>query len=229
MSVPWGGIPEAYRNQVVTGDARELARALPDESVDLVFTDPPYPREFLPLYGWLAEEAARVLKPGGSCLTIMPQAYADIVLPAMTRHLDYHWLNCMYQPTVTNTARFWPKQIYIHWKPVLWLTKGKRELRRFVDDGVTTSVRDKRFHAWGQNEQWAFYWLDQIGWSGSVTWDPFCGGGTVPAVCKQLGRQWVAFEIDPETATLARERVRLTPEPLLVLDAEPQQLTLEVP
>ena len=27
---------------IVTGDARELAAALPDESVDLVLTDPPF-------------------------------------------------------------------------------------------------------------------------------------------------------------------------------------------
>ena len=47
-------------DRIITGDARELAKAIPDESVDLIFTDPPYPREFLPLYGWLAETAARV-------------------------------------------------------------------------------------------------------------------------------------------------------------------------
>ncbi len=33
---------------------------LPDNSIDMIWTDPPYPMEFLPCYGWLANEAARV-------------------------------------------------------------------------------------------------------------------------------------------------------------------------
>lgn len=35
-------IPPEYLNQIVTGDARELAKRIPDESVDLIFTDPIY-------------------------------------------------------------------------------------------------------------------------------------------------------------------------------------------
>ena len=41
-----------------------------DESVDCIITDPPYPQEFLPEYGKLSRFAARVLKPGGSCLAM---------------------------------------------------------------------------------------------------------------------------------------------------------------
>jgi len=44
-------------------DARRLPFA--DGSVDLIFTDPPYGRDALPLYASLAKEAARVLRPGG--------------------------------------------------------------------------------------------------------------------------------------------------------------------
>jgi len=55
------GMPKEYRNQIVTGDARELAKAIPDESIDLVFTDPVYDR--IDDYRWLAETAARVLEP----------------------------------------------------------------------------------------------------------------------------------------------------------------------
>ena len=36
-------------NTIITGDARELAKAIPDESVDLIFTDPVYDRRGLSL------------------------------------------------------------------------------------------------------------------------------------------------------------------------------------
>ena len=39
-----------------------------------------------------------------------------------------------------------------------------------------------------------------------------------------LGRNYLAFEIDPDTAELARERVRITQPPLFV--PEPEQITL---
>jgi hypothetical protein len=42
---------------------------IPDSSIDLIFTDPLYRREYLPLYANLAEVADRVLKVGGSLVT----------------------------------------------------------------------------------------------------------------------------------------------------------------
>ena len=66
---------------IVTGDARELAQALPDESIDLIFTDPVYWQ--IDDYAWLAELAARVLKPGGNVL-----AYAGHV---QQRHHELGW------------------------------------------------------------------------------------------------------------------------------------------
>ena len=46
--------------------------------------------------------------------------------------------------------------------------------------------------------------------SGGIVFDPFSGGGTVPAVCKMLDRNYIAFEIDPATAARARVRVEAT-------------------
>ena len=220
----WRGIPEAYRDQIVTGDARELARALPDESVDLIFTDPPYPREFLPLYGWLAKEAARVLKPGGSCFALAGHYYLPDVIDQMRQHLDWHWACCLYQPTVTNSYRCFPRRVDVYWKPLLWFTKG-RYTGPFIMDGFNSTAPDKQHHAWGQSERYVRQFLERQDRS-AILLDPFTGGGTVPAVCKQLGRHYVAFEIDAETATLARERVRLTPEPLPGLEMPDPQLDL---
>ena len=53
------------------GDFRQRLDDLPDDSVDLIFTDPPYHKKHLPLYGDLAEVAGRVLRLGGS-LTVTP-------------------------------------------------------------------------------------------------------------------------------------------------------------
>ena len=218
-------IPMEYRNAIVTGDARDLARRLPDESVDLIFTDPPYPREFLPLYGWLAEEAARVLKPGGLCVALCGHFAIPEVLSSMGRHLDFYWLGGMLH-TAGQTARC--KRFLCGWKPQVWFSKGAPADHAWVFDLFRATGPDKRFHHWGQTALHAQYYVNKLTHYGQVIWEPFTGGGTVPAVCKQLGRNFIGFEIDPETAALARERVRLTPEPLLVVEPEPLTLPLEV-
>jgi DNA modification methylase len=43
---------------------------------------------------------------------------------------------------------------------------------------------------------------------GDLVFDPFCGSGTVPAVCERLSRKYMACESNAEYAKLARERVK---------------------
>jgi site-specific DNA-methyltransferase (adenine-specific) len=55
--------------------------------VDWIITDPPYPREFLPVYADLAATAARILRPGGSLLCMVGQSYLPQIVERLTEHL----------------------------------------------------------------------------------------------------------------------------------------------
>lgn len=55
--------------QLLLGDMRDRLREVPDQSVDLIFADPPYGQTSLPWDHWLADWPSvvrRVLKPSGS-------------------------------------------------------------------------------------------------------------------------------------------------------------------
>jgi DNA modification methylase len=219
-------MPEEYRNQIVTGDARELARRIPDESVDLIFTDPPYPKDFIPLYSWLAETGARILKPGGLCIALAGHAHIPDIIPLMSEHLKFYWIGGMLHGLGT-TARIYSRQFMCGWKPMLWYSKGKVPDHAWIFDLLPPSpTRDKRYHKWGQAISWARYYIDKLTEIIAIVFDPLTGGGTVPAVCKMLGRNYVAFEIDPDTADKARERVLNTQPPLFVLEPEQMELSL---
>ncbi len=43
--------------------------------------------------------------------------------------------------------------------------------------------------------------------AGDIVYDPFCGSGTVPVVCRNLERRFVACEINPGYVALANERL----------------------
>ena len=47
------------------GDFRDLIQQIPNESVALILTDPPYPKAYHPLITPMGEQASRVLTPDG--------------------------------------------------------------------------------------------------------------------------------------------------------------------
>jgi len=206
---------------VITGDSRELAKGIPDASIDLVFCDPPYLRKNIDegIYAWLAEEAARVLKPGGFCLAYCGTYYLHDAMMQMGQHLDYFW---EYRILFRGSASVhYERRTIPASTPVLAFRHGKKSLpHRAVLDVYKGSGADKAFHKWGQDAYSVQYYLDCFSRPGDVIWDPFAGGGTVPYVCKQLGRNFVAFEIDAAVADIARKRIaivqpRLMPESLI--------------
>jgi DNA modification methylase len=218
-------IPEEYRNQIVTGDARELAERIPDESIDLIFTDPPYDKGSLPLYKLLSHIANRVLKPDGFLLTYSSDAWFRQVQAQLESTLDFYALLCVWEPGMN--GRVFNKHLIRGWRPVfLMQPKGATALTPWIPDSLSSTFRDKSYHGWGQNELPAKIWIRYLCDADGIVFDPFTGGGTVPAVCKMLGRNYVAFEIDPDTAEKARERVQNTQPPLFVLEPEQMELTL---
>lgn len=72
------GVHSEWRDRILLGDSRDLLRGLPDNSVDLIVTSPPYadsrkktygginPDEYVEWFLPITAELLRVLKPGGT-------------------------------------------------------------------------------------------------------------------------------------------------------------------
>ena len=218
------GPNDTPENGIYTGDARVLAKVIPDESVDLIFTDPVY--QNIDDYRWLAETGARVLKPTGMLLVFFGIGYLPATLEALSTYLCYRWTLGAFQPN--GPSRRGPYRGFSKWYGCLWYDlAGDAQTPNHWPDMVTTCGYQNWFgsHKWRKNPVVFHSWLrgfSDVGWT---VFDPFTGGGTVPAVCKMLGRRYLAFEIDPATADLARQRVRDTQPPLFVQGAEQLELT----
>jgi DNA modification methylase len=196
-----------FYDQIYSGDCRELAGMIPDQSVDLVMTDPPYKRKYLDLYRWLGEECERVLKPEGFLLAYAGAYWKDQVMQRLGLYLDYYFDFILTHGGPSPVT--WRRRIVIRHKSILAYTrKGSvNQPRTNVLGLYPGGKKDKRYHPWGQDEESARYYIDCFSKPGDLVVDFFCGGGTVPAVCQELGRRWLAFEIEPETAEVARARV----------------------
>jgi DNA modification methylase len=216
-------------NEIITGDARELAPLIPDNSVDLVFTDPVYERT--EDYAWLAEQAARVLKPDSACLVWCSSVKQYEVQPLMRQHLNF-----VLQLTYTKVAKaykVWGYKTFLWTTPCLWFQKGGDHFHKghdwlidtVIDHSnaiVSTSTPPKDSYKWHKNPEAYVYWLLKFVRPGMVVWDPFAGSGSLPVECKRHGINFYASEIDPKVAQQARERLAHA-QPIDAMFAEEQE------
>ena len=188
-------VPEGEDFRVVVGDFRTAEIA--DESVDWIITDPPYPAEFLPLYGDLSAFAARVLRPGGSLVAMVGQSYLPAIVAALGECLTYQW-TLSYLTPGGQAVQLWDRKVNTFWKPLLWYVKGEYT-GKWIGDVAKSNVNDndKRFHGWGQSESGMADIIERFTDVGELILDPFGGGMTTGIVAQALGRRFIGIEIDP--------------------------------
>lgn len=202
---------EADVTPVDLGDVRIEHCSLADlslepDSVDLIFTDPPYPAEFLPLWSDLGQLAAKALKPGGLLVAYSGQMFLPEAMTRLAAHLDYWWMFA-----ITHVGAFFQlraRHTQVGWKPLLVYRKpGGADLPPWVNDIVTDGVREKSGHNWQQSEAEAAYWIEKLTDAGGLVVDPFLGSGTTAAVAKRLGRRVVGCDVDPLAVQRSKERI----------------------
>lgn len=192
-------------NEIIEGDCINLLKQLPNASIDAVITDPPYPKEFMPLYGQMAAELPRVLKPGGSLLAIVPQYALPQILNDVGKHLKYRWIISMWQGKGAHPRM--AMGIEVMWKPIVWWVNGTwPQGRGFVKDGFENNPVDKTSHEWEQATSWADYCLKFVPPGGTVL-DPFAGAATVALQANKTGHNWIMFEKNPRHVEVAKQRL----------------------
>lgn len=206
MKIPLD-ISKSLLNKIVKIDAAKLFQSLPDNSIDLIFTDPPYPRVFFHCYEILAHHAPRVMKHGASLVTIIPHYNLPKVLELFGRNLKWRWLLEMDQTDGTHSRMAMGIEV-LH-KPMGWWVKGSYPSGRgFLRDQVKISKPDKRLHAWQQNIDWCSYYIERLApGQKAVVLDPFVGAGTVPEACIRLGKYFIAGDIAPEAVMITKKRL----------------------
>ena len=194
--------------RLYNGDIRDGLPVIPDNSVDFIITDPPYPAEYIPLYGALSKLAARVLKPGGSMLVMCGQSYLPQVIEQLCSAMNYHW--CMaYTTPGGQSPQLFHKRVNTFWKPLLWFTKGEYT-GDYVGDVLKSPVNDndKRFHEWGQSLGGMQDIVQRFTNPGDTILDPFLGGGTTGVAAVIMGRKFIGADIEQKNVEISDQRLK---------------------
>lgn len=134
-----------FENQLIIGDCEEVLKNIPDNSVDLIFTSPPYADQRASTYGgvkpdayveWFLPKAAqfmRVLKPSGTFVLNIKERVVNgerhiYVLELILRMRDQGWLwteEYMWHKKNSHPGK-WPNRFRDNWERLLQFNKNKQ-------------------------------------------------------------------------------------------------------
>ncbi len=218
------------------GDMNVLGKQIPSESVDVIFTDPVYLKEFYQqAYADLAQLAYRVLKPHGFLFTYAPQTHLDEIMdlikyssggPAKLK-LHYFWIIESLNSGKSTAKNHQRNAICLH-KPILVFQKsddpddlvGARKC--FAD--VVRGLRQKKFHPWQQSVHDVLGIISRFMVPGEILLDPYAGTGTSLIAGQLLGMEVIGFEIDPDTHAIAVREMQQKPIGLFTFGGEEPEI-----
>ena len=199
-----------YQDEWVTiyhGDCRDILPQIPDKSIDLVLTDPPYgvgldyisyddTREnWLKLIDfiipWGIKRAGMMIMP---CSRIVELEY-------IYTHYPPDWLMCWYKGSPGTSA--WTG--FNDWEP--HLVYGKNKGVHFHDYFYAPPSDNGNFkHPCPKPQKWANYLIVNTTQVDDLILDPFLGSGTTAYCAKKLNRRCIGIEIEEKYCEIAAKR-----------------------
>lgn len=185
---------------------REMA-GLRRKSVNLIVTDIPYGKEFLPELDDLGKFASEVLIDGGLFITFVGQFHLDRYIESFGKHLTYRW----------TMAATWEKDgnqihqlgISSRWKPILLYSKGPyRRTTGRKSDLLQMVTKEKGLHDWQQPLATIEELVKNFSDPGDLIVDPCAGSFGVAAVAHSLGRKLVGCDVNASCVAMGHERIK---------------------
>jgi ParB-like chromosome segregation protein Spo0J len=187
------------------GDFQVEGKKIPDNSIDLIFTDPPYGKDYLWIWRELGKFAERVLKPGCFLITYSGQEYLDVAFARLHDFLDYYWTCAVFHSE--NQPQIISRKVTNRWKPILLFSKGPAKPSTGFVDFLTGEKGEKENDVWAQGLSEASYFIERFSEPGATVLDPLMGSGTTLKAALELKREAIGVEIDPDRFEVAKRFV----------------------
>jgi len=209
--------PDDYINKVICGDCLEAMQGIPDGSIDLVLTDPPWnvgknygnesdkqeEKQYLEWIYRVQKEARRIVKDDGLSLWFFPIKYLPLIYNQF-KDWDYIWTACWIAPNRRSMSTIG----YNLWQPIL-IYGNKRWLKN-QDVYFYPTGQEIFNHPTPKPEKLMVKLVGDFSKKEDIILDPFLGSGTTAVACKRLDRRFIGAEINPEYCKIAEKRLANT-------------------
>jgi len=213
--------PADFINKIICGDCLEVMKDIPDKSVDLVLTDPPFnigkdfANDNLTHNEWCLfcnKFALALLSLHPLNILVEVNKKDNVMRQSLDRYFKYRYAICL---NYTNSMRQGTIG-YHNWGLVLWYGEGKCH-KRYMDRIDSTLHNTKKEFTHPSPKEITHYkkLIEMFSQPNNLILDPFLGSGTTAVACKELGRRYIGIEISPEYCKIAEKRIKNTMETLL--------------
>ena len=186
-------------NKIYCGDCLDLMREMPDKSVDLVLTDPPYGIG-------IANNPIRQMHEKMDWDNAIPTSEYFSELFRISEN-QIIWGGNFFDLPPTQCFLLWDKEQPETFSTSMceqaWTSfKSPAKLFRYrVVDGVVKE------HPTQKPLPLMMWCLEKYSKHGMTVLDPFLGSGTTAVACKKLGRNFIGIEKEPAYVAIAEKRL----------------------
>ena len=210
--------------KLIQGDCLEVMKDIPDGSVDMVLTDPPYGISFQSNYrkdkhnpikndnnlNWIndfVDEIYRVSKDNTASYVFCSWHHVDVFKVALQRKFKIKNL-LIWEKNNTGMGDlkgdFAPKV-----EMIFLLHKGRSLIRGSRDANIFKfSKTHNKHHPTEKPLDLNEYLISKFSDEGETILDPFMGSGTTGVAAKNLNRDFIGIELDETYFNIAKERIR---------------------
>ena len=192
-------LSETPKIEIICGDCLDVLKSMPDGSVDLVLTDPPYgigkaewdkqyPKGF-------EKECLRI----GKTIAIMCGQWA---IPECLKEIGNNYLSILCLEN-RNGMTFSPLG-FGNWIPVIIAGKRPKSGRDLISFIVRGKMPD---HPSPKPIEAMEKLLIRLSDENQIILDPFMGSGTTGVACANLNRNFIGIEISEKYCAIAEERI----------------------
>ena len=189
------------------GDFKKVLDDIPDNSIDLILTDPPYPYEYIDCWTELGIFAQSKLKDGGFLIAYSGHIHLpEVINRVLESGIKWYWLgSCLH--TGHGLSQVFEVNMLAKHKPILFFYKGNKHKQSnwTVDVFESKDEETKEFHKWGQTVD-IFDKLIKI-FEPKIVVDPFLGGATTAIACLMNNVKFIGAEINDDDYNISKKRI----------------------
>jgi len=232
---------ESGINQVWNVDCSEAMKLIPDKSIDMILTDPPYKIQFVGK-GSLAKKfdyRKNDINGIGSNINFDLIPFLNIMKPKLKKMNMYVWMAKQSIPEVID----WIRKNNFFWDLLIWGKNNPLPAYNFKylsDIEYCFFIKESGMH-WTKGLRYEMYkkvMIDNLQsikghptpkplWmmkksimvsskQNDIILDPFFGSGTTGMACKILNRRFIGMEIIPKYCQLAETRLKNTIQEMFI-------------
>ena len=198
-------------DEIICGDCLEVMPTIPDNSINLIITDPPYGinkgkidgDESLQIWVNSLYDCSRVLKPDSFYCTFASIAKLNVVLMLASAFFSYRWTTLLY----INNGMVRGSVGFSAYVPCVVFMNGNAKIKKQIRDVREVSAKKPQHHPYEKNIRFMTDLVEAFSHPEDTVLDPFSGSGTTAVAAKATGRHYICIEKEPEYCAIAEKRI----------------------